>query len=386
MDEAVLHYVAGLFDADGCISTKTKEHLSLSIGQSTKGKAALEFIQKHFGGFLRTSCKESSKHQEHFKWEISENEAIIKIMKQLEKYSLIKRREIEVALQYPITNPRNFEISAVNINSHEKLNFNSILSCAKKLGIAYEKIVYPLQKTIKLEIDNWELTKTTLTKEEIKHIKAKRQWVINELKRLKKISHDDIPSSFVPHKAYLAGFADGEACFQVAHKSSHHHSIGQKYRPILDVFHRCYEGSICQKKKGNFEWTVNTRGKEFLEDILPYLIGKKKQAELILTMKTNEAPEIHKLLREMKGNYNKQLKEKVFERKLHKKPKQPNRSSSYRGVSKCGKKWRAGITFENKKYDLRTYTLEIDAAKAYNKKAIELFGDDACLNEIPNET
>jgi hypothetical protein len=66
----------------------------------------------------------------------------------------------------------------------------------------------------------------------------------------------------------------------------------------------------------------------------------------------------------------------------HNKKKKENTSSKYIGVSfkKNEKIWTAAICFENKKYYLGRFKNELDAAKVYNVKAIELYGDFANLN------
>jgi hypothetical protein len=64
----------------------------------------------------------------------------------------------------------------------------------------------------------------------------------------------------------------------------------------------------------------------------------------------------------------------------HNKTKNKNASSKYFGVSKSGKNWRVQITSKGETYRLGTFKDEIDAAKAYNKKAIELYEEKANLN------
>lgn len=56
--------------------------------------------------------------------------------------------------------------------------------------------------------------------------------------------------------------------------------------------------------------------------------------------------------------------------------------SSYKGVqfNKRHNKWTASITFMGKTFRIGTFTDEIEAAKAYDKKAKELFGEFAYLN------
>ena len=57
-------------------------------------------------------------------------------------------------------------------------------------------------------------------------------------------------------------------------------------------------------------------------------------------------------------------------------------SSCYKGVcwNQNKTKWQAYIRLNNRKYHLGCFDYEIDAALAYDDKAVELFGEFACLN------
>ena len=59
-------------------------------------------------------------------------------------------------------------------------------------------------------------------------------------------------------------------------------------------------------------------------------------------------------------------------------------SSVYKGVSwnKRNRKWQANIKIDGKQKHLGLFEDEKEAAKMYNEKAIELYGDFANLNEI----
>ena len=59
-------------------------------------------------------------------------------------------------------------------------------------------------------------------------------------------------------------------------------------------------------------------------------------------------------------------------------------SSLFKGVSwkKDGKWWEARIMHNRKTIRLGVYKSELAAALAYNHKAVELFGEYACLNEV----
>lgn len=60
--------------------------------------------------------------------------------------------------------------------------------------------------------------------------------------------------------------------------------------------------------------------------------------------------------------------------------KQRGASSQYRGVSKKGNRWYAMIQVDKKKHWCGSYLSEVAAAEAYDRKAIELSGNNAVLN------
>lgn len=65
---------------------------------------------------------------------------------------------------------------------------------------------------------------------------------------------------------------------------------------------------------------------------------------------------------------------------------QKNNKSGYKGVSwhKKNKKWKAKIQLSGRDIHLGYFICPIEAAKAYNKSAIENYGEFAWLNKIPN--
>ena len=61
-------------------------------------------------------------------------------------------------------------------------------------------------------------------------------------------------------------------------------------------------------------------------------------------------------------------------------------TSQYKGVCRTkGGKWAAKITHNRTPYDLGLYLCEVEAAVAYDAKAIELFGDFAWLNDVSHD-
>ena len=56
--------------------------------------------------------------------------------------------------------------------------------------------------------------------------------------------------------------------------------------------------------------------------------------------------------------------------------------NKYKGVMQFRNKWRSRITINGKTMHLGMFASAIEAARAYNEKAKELFGDFANLNEV----
>ncbi|MGC4375766.1 HNH endonuclease [Fictibacillus sp. Mic-4] len=66
-------------------------------------------------------------------------------------------------------------------------------------------------------------------------------------------------------------------------------------------------------------------------------------------------------------------------------PEKKPLSSKYKGVSKKGKRWQAGIYQYGKRIHIGNFATEMEAARAYNRKALELFGESAKINKIVGE-
>lgn len=83
-------------------------------------------------------------------------------------------------------------------------------------------------------------------------------------------------------------------------------------------------------------------------------------------------------------NQKKNLRTCTTSQNMANRGKQVNNTSGYKGVfwSKAAGKWRAQIRHKNKSIHLGLFETKKDAAKAYNKKAKELWGCFAQLNKI----
>lgn len=101
---------------------------------------------------------------------------------------------------------------------------------------------------------------------------------------------------------YMAGLFDGEGCVMVRvwRKPNSPHiryqpaiSLGMTYRPVIEQIHRQYGGSIHlndhskrnKKHRAQFNWVASSQvAARVLRAMLPYLIVKKDEAELVLQL------------------------------------------------------------------------------------------------------
>ena len=89
--------------------------------------------------------------------------------------------------------------------------------------------------------------------------------------------------------------------------------------------------------------------------------------------------------RDSLDNQKQNLREATYSQNAMNRTKQQHCTSAYKGVSKFRNKWKAKIGINGKQIYLGIFNTEVEAAKAYNQKAIELFKEFACLNQFPAE-
>ena len=99
-------------------------------------------------------------------------------------------------------------------------------------------------------------------------------------------------------------------------------------------------------------------------------------------------PELIKYyMKEIKGDFQEEKDSYFYDdisRNIQGNKKNVEKTSKYVGVSfrKNNKKWIAKISYQRKLYFLGAYYTEEEAAQAYNKKALELYGSNAKLNKL----
>lgn len=148
------------------------------------------------------------------------------------------------------------------------------------------------------------------------------------------------------------------------------------YKMWMGILSRCtWKGNVSYKNYGGRGIKVHPPWKESYVTFETYIlenIGHPKKGQSLdrIDSDKNYEPENLRWATHQQQNYNK--------------PKWRNciTTSKFKGVSYCAsrKKWKAQIGHNRKTYQLGRYVNEEDAARAYNKAALELHGEFARLN------
>lgn len=128
-----------------------------------------------------------------------------------------------------------------------------------------------------------------------------------------------------------------------------------------------------------YTWSISTNG---------YVVTNLGYGEILtlhsLILGNKRGLFIDHISRNKLDNRIQNLRHVTHQQNTHNSGINKNNSTGYKGVyfDKSRKKYASEIMCSRKKYYLGRFDTAIEAAKAYNQKAIELFGEYAFLNEI----
>ena len=126
--------------------------------------------------------------------------------------------------------------------------------------------------------------------------------------------------------SYFAGFFDGEGCITTCrnHPDRKRWSYSLRVtttntnKEVIDLFQARWPGSVSIKPekpgfKKTYTWMLSGfKGKEFLKEMLPYLIVKKREALLALDFPVREKPEGNKALSQAVYDKQEQICEQLW--------------------------------------------------------------------------
>ena len=291
-----VHYAAGLTDADGCFNVQVRPQLvslQFTMSQSLKGIEALIYLYDILGGSILLQLPGDAKNQRAYSWVLNGQDAF-NYVALIAPHLLLKKREALRFLDFPTDNLHIIPIIAKHTKTATTLEFKTLKDCQTHFG---KHLAF--QKREQIYWQDWIIQKS-LSKDEVDNIRSERLQIAKDLQKFKKETHDDIDASTKPNTAYLAGFFDGDGTIDTFGKFGQHHQVTQKSIAICNLYKRLFGGTVGKHDCG-FAWNIYDGAAEFLEEMSPFIIGKKRQVDLVLSMKSGEGEKTHALLREMKG-------------------------------------------------------------------------------------
>jgi len=141
------------------------------------------------------------------------------------------------------------------------------------------------------------------------------------------------------------------------------------------------------ERVNQFKWQAKIGSKTIYARMRVYLCGKNKNILMhnyimgIDGLRSNGL-EVDHIFHNGLDNQKKNLRVCDIAKNRINREKNKNGSSKYKGVflHSLNGTWRSVVQFNYKKYSLGYFKTEIEAAKAYDKKAKELFGEYATTN------
>lgn len=95
--------------------------------------------------------------------------------------------------------------------------------------------------------------------------------------------------------AYLAGILDGEGCITIFHEKKFKTTyilsvvVAMRCPTVVKLFASEFGGSLCLRGSGVLAWTIRSnKAMHMLRQLLPYLVVKKKQAEVGIAFQSNK--------------------------------------------------------------------------------------------------
>ena len=116
-------YIAGFFDGEGSVGIYSRKdrlggfglRVQLTQNTSTDSQIILQYLQNKYGGNLTTQKTLSDKLK--YNWQLNSNKAVL-FLKDIYPYSILKRKQIEVAIYFQENRPTIKRNSGGEIQSH----------------------------------------------------------------------------------------------------------------------------------------------------------------------------------------------------------------------------------------------------------------------------
>ena len=295
-------WIGGHMDADGCVRMCPVNGLMVRIGKAENGWHCLVWLKKLLQGAIYDSTPENETEQAMREWCLR-GQAALNFCRVIKDYCFLKKPQLIKGCEFVFGELWMLQmkpVAATNRTTGEMRVFAGPHHAAREMCISNGNICNCIRgknRTKSVGNCTWQYIENPVKEDEAR---ARRKKLEIELSAMKHVEH--LPIDIELSKPYIAGFVDGDGHLGASGSSAQCHAVSQKYIAICDALKREYGGCIWRNSTtGVYKWTLCRNAKDFLIGIAPYLIEKRKQAELILGMKAGEGKAVKAALSLLKG-------------------------------------------------------------------------------------
>ena len=290
-------WAGGHFDGDGCI-TMHYGGICLGIGKAEKGMPALLKMQALFGGSITKQRKTlPAEWQPTWQWRLGGQEAR-GVCQRMIPYVHAKRPQFELAATMP---PETQCVQVVLSHKEEGTRrFASVCEAERELFMTGWRIRGWAKR--KEDRGGW-TCKLLVPDREAKRERIKE--IDQQLKEMKQMEHQAV-DQFLPD-AYFAGFIDADGCLTIK-DGRPCLGVAQKWRQVLDAYATAFGGKVftlMSEGRGRvFSYALHGQANVInaIQRLLPHLVEKKGQAEILLALTPSNAVASKTALSLLHGN------------------------------------------------------------------------------------
>ena len=314
-------WVGGNHDSDGCTTLDYKHGPRVMVVKAENGYGCLEVLKLMLGGTIYKQANESEEQQATKCWSISGRTAI-EFCVNMKNFLFLKRPQLEKMSEYPIDDLQIMQMQPVmgrHLSDGSIILAPSLSAAGRAVGKRCTNIHTVLDLPDRAAYGyRWSRLPNPVDKEETQN---KCRVLEQELREMKHTEHLPIECDLpIP---YVSGNIDGDGCMYLSADTIYPKiSLGQKYSPICDALKRQYGGSVRYREQRGFSsytWSLvgQQQAQDVIREIMPYLIEKKVQAELLLEMvETTDPGKVREQFRKTRGRQGANMRAKLVNRLL----------------------------------------------------------------------
>lgn len=281
-----MYWAAGQVDGDGCIGIYRRIP-RIQLDKAEKGLSSIQKFVDLFGGKVANLGIRREGRQCSYKWTLQGKPAANAIQ-QLQPYLRIKAQQAELIGQLqlgrnPMTMQRDNQVWYASTRKEASTRLGCCTALVSKLFRSGG------------EPDSFTYMGYTVTRGRTQNNDVERL-----IRECQKSQHPEIRETL--HPAYVAGFVDAEGSLKFYKTGWYSLEVAQKYPAILKALCSQY-GGVIKERKDCYRWHLHKDHglKPFLAEILPYMIEKAQQANLVMDSTTDTHKDTYDTMGTLRG-------------------------------------------------------------------------------------